>query len=294
MSPTEPGDPPNDFAGPWVGAPRDGGEAPSRSSRRRVAALVLGAALLSAVFSSAGTFALISLTRPTAGADVAGRSSGSQLVDLSVSDAIVRVAAAAKSSVVTITAAGASDSGPSATAAPASRSASGFVVGVDGRILTSYHVINGASSLAVVLPDGRSIPATVVKTDAAHDLALIKVSVTGLTPVTLGDSDAVREGQLAIVIGSPLVTFTDSVTQGVVSGTNRTATIGDRLAQTEQNLTGLIQTDAAISPGNSGGPLFDAGGSVVGVITAGIGDAEGVGFAVPINQAKAMISAAGK
>jgi S1-C subfamily serine protease len=132
----------------------------------------------------------------------------------------------------------------------------------------------------------------VVSTDALHDLALIRVNVAGLTPVTMGDSDTVRVGQLAIAIGSPLGTFTDSVTQGIVSGIDRTVTVGDGAAQTERNLTGLIQTDAAINPGNSGGPLVDADGSVVGVITASVGSAEGMGFAVPINQAKEMISTA--
>ena len=99
---------------------------------------------------------------------------------------------------------------------------------------------------------------------------------------------------MAIAIGSPLGTFTDLVTQGIVSGTNRTATVGDGSTRTERNLTGLIQTDAAINAGNSGGPLLDAGGSVVGVVTASVGGSQGVGFAVPINQAKAMISAATK
>jgi S1-C subfamily serine protease len=101
-------------------------------------------------------------------------------------------------------------------------------------------------------------------------------------------------GQLAIAIGSPLGTFTDSVTQGIVSGIDRTVIVDDGAAQTQKNLTGLIQTDAAINPGNSGGPLLDANGSVIGVITASVGSAEGMGFAVPINQAKEMISTATK
>ena len=259
---------------------------------RRVAGFAVAAALLSAVVSSAGTFALISLTRPAAVADAGRQQLESQRVDLTVSEAIVRVALAARPSVVTITAAGVAGAGSSAL--PAAGSGSGFVVRADGLILTNNHVISGASSLIVSLADSRSVPATVVTADPAHDLALIKVSVAGLTPVTLGDSDAVRGGQLAIAIGSPLGTFTDSVTQGIVSGINRTATVGDGSARTERNLTGLIQTDAAINAGNSGGPLLDAGGSVVGVVTASVGGSQGVGFAVPINQAKAMISAATK
>ena len=134
--------------------------------------------------------------------------------------------------------------------------------------------------------------ATVVTTDPAHDLALIKVVATGLTAVTLGDSSTVQVGQLAIAIGSPLGTFTDSVTQGIVSGLNRSITVGDPATGAQEALAGLIQTDAAINPGNSGGPLLDASGNVVGIITASASNAQDMGFAISINQAKSMISAA--
>ena len=99
-------------------------------------------------------------------------------------------------------------------------------------------------------------------------------------------------GELAIAIGSPLGTFTDSVTRGIVSGINRTITVGDQTTRNTENLTGLIQTDAAVNPGNSGGPLLDVGGSVIGIITASASDSQGVGFAIPINQAKKLISQA--
>jgi S1-C subfamily serine protease len=131
-----------------------------------------------------------------------------------------------------------------------------------------------------------------VATDPAHDLALVKVDATGLTPVTLGDSSSVQVGQLAIAIGSPLGTFTDSVTQGIVSGVNRTITVSEQGTRNQESLTGLIQTDAAINPGNSGGPLLDASGSVIGIITASSSNAQDMGFAIPINQAKSMIAAA--
>jgi serine protease Do len=113
-----------------------------------------------------------------------------------------------------------------------------------------------------------------------------------LTPVTLGDSSAIQVGQLAIAIGSPLGTFTDSVTQGIVSGLNRDISVGDRTSQLSEDLKGLIQTDAAINPGNSGGPLLDVNGSVVGIITASDSSAQDMGFAIPINQAKEMIAKA--
>ena len=162
----------------------------------------------------------------------------------------------------------------------------------NGLILTNNHVVMGTSTLSVALSDGRTLPATVVQTDSAHDLALIKIAATGLPPVTLGDSAAVQVGQLAIAIGSPLGTFTDSVTSGIVSGLNRSITVGDSSSSFTEDLSGLIQTDAAINPGNSGGPLLDANGNVVGIVTAASSSAQDMGFAIPINQAKAMIAAA--
>ena len=127
-----------------------------------------------------------------------------------------------------------------------------------------------------------------------HDLALVKVDANGLTPVTLGDSSAIQVGQMAIAIGSPLGTFTDSVTQGIVSGIDRSITVGDQASRSQEDLTGLIQTDAAINPGNSGGPLLDASGSVIGIVVASASSAQDMGFAIPINQAKSMIAAATK
>jgi len=123
---------------------------------------------------------------------------------------------------------------------------------------------------------------------------LIRVDTVGLSPVVLGDSGRVQVGQLAIAIGSPLGTYTDSVTHGIVSGLNRTISISAQPSSAPQLLAGLIQTDAAVNPGNSGGPLLDAGGSVVGVVTATATDARGVGFAIPINRAKQLIAAATK
>lgn len=272
------------------------GKSPTCPKRHRgglgVAGLVLATAVLSAVISAAGTYVVVFLARPASMPAVSGRPADAQLISLTQSDAIVRVAAAVKPSVVTVMAAGVTSVTPFSV--PAAGAGSGFVVAAGGLILTNYHVVAGATSLTVTLDDTRQVAASVVTIDALHDLALIKVNVAGLMPVALGDSDIVRVGQLAIAIGSPLGTFTDSVTQGIVSGIDRTVTVGDGVAQTEKNLTGLIQTDAAISPGNSGGPLLDASGSVIGVITASVGSAEGMGFAVPINQAKEMISAAAR
>jgi serine protease Do len=258
------------------------------SGRGRVVGLVLAAALLSAALSGAGTYLAFTMTRNQGSA--ADQTASVQAISLTQNDAVVRVVALVKPSVVTITTSGVS--GVSPFSVPSTGAGSGFIVSSDGLILTNNHVVTGAAKLTVTLDDTRELPATVVATDAAHDLALVRIDATGLPPVSLGDSSKVQVGQLAIAIGSPLGTFTDSVTQGIVSGTNRSITVGDPVTRTEENLSGLIQTDAAINPGNSGGPLLDASGSAIGIITATASDAQGVGFAIPINQAKQLIDGA--
>jgi len=269
---------------------------PARSSGgpRRLGPVLVAVALLSASFSAIGTYAAVSLTaKPVAAASsVVGQTTAGQQLTLTQSDAIVRVANLVKPSVVTITSSGASGFSPFSV--PSTGVGSGFIVSATGLILTNNHVVTGATSLTVSLDDGRQLTATVVSTDPTHDLAIVKVNATGLTPVSLGDSSSVQVGQLAIAIGSPLGTFTDSVTQGIISGLNRTITVTDESTRSQQDLTGLIQTDAAVNPGNSGGPLLDATGSVVGIITASSSNAQDIGFAIPINQAKAMIAAAAK
>jgi serine protease Do len=266
------------------------GPAPT-GGRRHIVPLILATALLSASLSALGTYVVATLALPHDAAS-AGSPGDAQPVSLTESDAIVRVAAAVKSSVVTITTSGVSALSPFAV--PETGVGSGFIVRADGLILTNNHVVLGASSLEVTFDDTSQMAATVVATDAAHDLALVKVDATGLAPVTLGDSSSIRVGELAIAIGSPLGTFTDSVTQGIVSGTDRAIAAGDRTTRNTEKLTGLIQTDAAINPGNSGGPLLDVGGSVIGIITASASNSQGVGFAIPINQAKGLIAGASK
>jgi S1-C subfamily serine protease len=270
------------------------GDAESRKPRGRgVVGLVLAAAVLSAGLSGAGTYFAITLSRSSGGSgNGPSAAANAQTISLTQNDAIVRVANLVKPSVVTITTS--EVAGLSPFSVPATGAGSGFIVSADGLILTNNHVVAGASSLKVTLEDTRELDATVVSTDATHDLAIIQIKATGLTPVGLGDSSSVQVGQLAIAIGSPLGTFTDSVTQGIVSGLDRSITVGDRGTRTTEKLSGLIQTDAAINPGNSGGPLLDAGGAAIGIITATASDAQGVGFAIPINQAKQLLADARK
>jgi serine protease Do len=266
---------------------------PSRRRGGRGIRTVLAACLLSAVLASASTTALLSLAfgssqtasaAPTANAVVAA--SRTDLGDISA------VVAAARPSVVTITSSGISIRGMSPFSVPATGVGSGVILTANGYILTNKHVISGSKSLTVALSDGTEYPATVVKQLADNDLALIKIDATGLTPAKIGDSATLQAGQTAIAIGSPLGTYTETVTKGIISALGRDITVADEQTGRPVQLHNLIQTDAAINPGNSGGPLLDANGSVVGLSTAVAGNAEGLGFAIPISAASDLIALA--
>jgi putative serine protease PepD len=283
---------------PWTAAPGFGAPVANPQGQvgiaRHLGPIIVAVALLSASLSAVGTYAAVALTaRPAASVtSTISQPVVAQQVTMTQSEAIVRVASQVKPSVVTIMTTDSASGSPHSV--QSTGAGSGFIVTAAGLILTNNHVVTGSSSLVVVLDDTRQLPATVVATDPQHDLALIKINATGLTPVALGDSSAIQVGQLAIAIGSPLGTFTDSVTQGIVSGVNRSITVGDRVTGTQEDLSGLIQTDASINPGNSGGPLLDASGSVIGIVTASASNAQDVGFAIPINQAKSLIAGATK
>jgi S1-C subfamily serine protease len=169
---------------------------------------------------------------------------------------------------------------------------SGFVFDPNGWILTNKHVVAGAAQLTVQLEDTRRFTATVYGIDPLTDLAIVKIEATGLPAAPIGSSANLLPGQLAIAIGNPLGDFADTVTTGVVSGLGRQITAGDATQSTSEQLNNLIQTDAAINPGNSGGPLLNSGGQVIGVNTAVSQDAQGIGFAIPIDYAKPIMGQA--
>lgn len=159
---------------------------------------------------------------------------------------------------------------------------SGVIFTADGYIITNAHVVEGAQQITVKLNDGTTYNATLVGSDSQSDIAVIKIDATGLTPAVLGDSDTIAIGETAIAVGNPSnlgVTSTD----GIISALNRSVTV-------EGNTMNLIQTSAAISPGNSGGGLFNSKGELIGIVNAKNADenAEGLGFAIPINTAKAV------
>lgn len=163
---------------------------------------------------------------------------------------------------------------------------SGFLYDARGYILTNDHVIAGAQEIRVILPDGRQFTGRVLGRSPENDLAVVKIDGENLPVVPLGDSDQLKVGQWVVAIGNALgLGGGPTVTAGVVSALNRTLTPG----LGEPPFGPLIQTDAAINPGNSGGPLVNLVGEVVGINTAKIQSAEGIGFAIPINKAKEII-----
>ena len=176
--------------------------------------------------------------------------------------------------------------------APSNGVGSGFVFGSDGWILTNDHVIEGASSLTVAFKDGRELEARVIAADPAADLAVLRVDATGLATVAIGTSKDLQVGQLLVAIGSPLGTFSDTVTSGILSAIGRSITVTDNQTGRRRRMTNLLQTDAAISAGNSGGPLLDARGLVIGINSAVATSAEGIGFAIPIDAARSIIDKA--
>ena len=160
---------------------------------------------------------------------------------------------------------------------------SGVIISSDGYILTCAHVVDGASNITVTIND-KDYTATLVGEDTTSDIAVIKIDADGLTPATVGDSDSLKVGQNVMAVGNPLGELGGTVTGGMISALNRSVTIQ---GTNSTNTMSLIQMDASVSPGNSGGGLFNMNGELIGIVNAksSSSDAEGLGFAIPINDA---------
>ncbi|MCX6812941.1 MAG: trypsin-like peptidase domain-containing protein [Candidatus Azambacteria bacterium] len=167
---------------------------------------------------------------------------------------------------------------------------SGFIISADGLILTNKHVVQDtAAEYTVFTNDGKKYSAKVLARDPNIDIAVIKISASNLPTIKLGDSDSIQVGQTAIAIGNALGEFRNTVNVGVVSGLSRNITASGSGGLTE-TIHNVIQTDASINPGNSGGPLLNLRGEVMGINTAIAQNAQSIGFAIPINQVKEIIS----
>jgi serine protease Do len=256
---------------------------------RGSATTIVVASLLSAVLASGGTLLALDATGaldrpvPTAAAvqPVIVPAAGG----IDQSSAIVAAAARVSPAVVQITSVAGIDPND-VSSLPDTGVGSGVIFDANGWILTNRHVVSGSDKITVVLKDGRSFTGTIYGIDTLTDLAIVKIDGKDLPTAPMGDSSALEVGQLAIAIGSPLGTFTNSVTSGIVSALGRSITIG------RTSLNNLIQTDASINPGNSGGPLVDGKGTVIGIDTATASGAQGIGFAIPIDIAKPLIQQA--
>lgn len=213
-----------------------------------------------------------------------------QEITIEPNDSMTAVSAVAKktmSSVVGITTVETRPGGFFFSEQDVSGVGSGVIVNSDGYILTNSHVVadGNAKELKVLFDDGEELDGSVLWNDPLLDLAVVKVEKTGLTAAELGDSDQLQVGELAVAIGNPLgLEFERTVTSGIISGLNRSVKV-----DSNNIIEGLIQTDASINPGNSGGPLLNGQGEVIGINTAKITSAEGLGFSIPINQVKSIV-----
>jgi serine protease Do len=254
---------------------------------------------VAAVAASLGTYALllaggqldrqVVVSEPSAQAASAGRLADPDIVRIVEESAVTAAVDRVSPAVVTIMPRGTSG-GFTFTEGVGS----GVIFDADGWVVTNRHVVCNAVTLSVQLADGQQYEGQVHGLDTLTDLAIVKIDGTDLPAVDIGNSSTLRVGQHAIAIGSPLGTFTNSVTTGVVSAIGRRIDVTDTCSGSGQleSLRDLIQTDAAINPGNSGGALVDVDGALIGINTAIAGDAQGIGFAIPINLARPIMQQA--
>lgn len=265
----------------------------TRKSWLRKVGIGLSIFALMLVSAAGGSLATISLLRlNTTGTTYQIVSDDSQSNGVVVTEAV-------SDAVVSITSTSVQSYGPFNWEYEAESAGTGVIINAKGYILTNNHVIEGTTKLVVTLNNETEYSAEVIKTDSDTDLALIKItddlSDAKLTYAQIGDSTDVEVGQDVYAVGNALGRYHNSVTRGIVSGLGRPITAGDSgLRGDLQEFEDLIQTDAAINSGNSGGPLVNSKGEVIGINTAVDGSAQNIGFAIPINRASAFIELANK
>lgn len=262
----------------------------SRASEGRIgAALVLVVAVAAGAVGGAASVNVLSSTSATSGTTAAsGEATDDDATTVAnerttTETTISAVASEAADAVISLeVAATGMFPGQAATG-----SGSGFLVTDDGTIVTAYHVIEDASSIIVVLSDGTELVATVVATDEDNDVAIIDVEGDGYATLPLADGE-VSVGETVIAIGNALGEYEATVTVGVVSGTDRSVEVAD--GRVVRSLDGLIQTDAALASGMSGGPILNLAGEVIGISTADAGNADGIAFAEPVSVAAELLA----
>jgi len=252
-----------------------------------IIAVAVVAGILSGALSAVAVSNMIQERGAPITGDVAATPDANNVSDVRIdeSSAVIEAVDQVTPAVVTIQSSGGGVLGTS------SGTGSGFIYDADGWILTNRHVVEDASELLVVLNDGRQFPGETYGIDTLTDLAIVKIDAADLPMAAIGTSSHLEPGQVAIAIGNPLG-YENTVTTGVVSGLGRRITASDASQTSAETLNNLIQTDAAINPGNSGGPLVNSAGQVIGVNTAVSTNAQGLGFAIPIDVARPIMQQA--
>ena len=257
-------------------------------SKKKSISLVVIVAIICSILSSLLTVVVVNKTGILNGTTNSVKGTSSQIVVSNEKGTNVyqAVSEKAKPSVVGITTTTLSSDNMFSMPTESTGVGTGIIVDSNGYILTNSHVISDgqAKTVNVLFSDGSTIDGEVYWYDSQLDLAIVKVNKTGLTAAQLGDSDKVQIGDISVAIGNPYgLDLAGTVTQGIISGLDRT------ISTSETTMTGLIQTDASINSGNSGGPLLNSSGQVIGINTAKASEGEGLGFAIPINTAKPII-----
>ena len=260
----------------------------AKSPRGRYISLILVCVLLcSAGGFGGGWFAAVLQSNNQSAANTMVEADGSTVVT-NEEEVIASVADKVAPSVVSIT----TTSSRTSAGYSMEGAGTGVIVSKDGYVMTNNHVIDGAGEVSVVLSDGTEYDdVKVIGSDPLNDIAFIKIEgVSNLTAAALGNSSQVRIGQRVVAIGNALGQFQNTVTSGIISAMGRPLIASSSDGQSSESLTDLIQTDAAINSGNSGGPLVDLSGRVIGINTAVATDANGIGFAIPINATRGILA----
>ena len=262
-----------------------------RSAAAKVVAIVLACAIIGTGCGFGGAALYRSTVRQTVTVQQSSREPVTiavKQVDGQTKMEPAEVYASTVNSVVSINTTSTSGTNIFGQAVETASAGSGFIYSPDGYIVTNYHVVKGATSVKVTLYNGDTYDATVIGGDSDYDVAVIKIDATGLSPVTLGNSEDVNVGDTVLAIGNPLGELTFSMSQGIVS-------CCDRAINVDGTPFNMIQVDASINPGNSGGPLMNLYGEVVGIVSAKYSSysdttVEGLGFAIPIGDVQAIIT----